>query len=203
MILINSVLLSEDYKTMSVVLTTDPASDKSALALFIQVGSCYLNGDPGVDVSSRLVTQVGSDIVTAEIPISDISSADGSINYSCGYNKTIFDGIFSVQATDVVAAVEQADEKPLLNAYYQSLVLAHRILAIDTPDKLNETNLVYLLLKAAVSYTMLEKTEQALAAYQRVEALNESVPQEFYSPELAPCGIGTGCWIVDGVYVKF
>lgn len=203
MIIINSVIISDDFKTMSVVLTTDPASDKSALTLHVQVGACYLGETPGVDVTPRLVTTGGSDIVTADIPIEDISSADGSINGSCDYNKTIYDGIFSVQVADEVAGVPEADEKPVLNAYYLSLVLAHKILAIDRPEKLNETNLVYLLLQASISYTALEKTEEALGAYQRAEALCESAPQEYYSPELAPCGIGTGCWIVDGVYVKF
>lgn len=203
MLTINNITLSADYKTMNVVLTTDAGSDQLNLTLFIQVGTCYLSENPGVDVTHRLEITPGSEIVTAAIPIADISSNTGEIANNCEYDKDIFDGIFSIQASDIVLAIDQYDEKPVINPYYMSLVLGHRILDIDSNEKLNETNLVHLLLQASISYVAQEETELALSAYSRVEILNQSAPQEWYKSELAPRGVGVGCWIVDGVYVKF
>lgn len=200
---INSILLSDDAKTLNVVLTLDENSDNGTnLTMSLAVGENYLQQSLNITIDTEYINITeGSSIVTAAIPIEVISSAEGSIVE--GYTKDIFDGIFVILVQDTVNSIIQYAEKPIINAYYLALALAHKILAISNSDTLEETNLTYLLLNASITYISLEKTEEALGAYQRVQALCASEPIEYFTTEISSCGVGTGCWIIGGVYVKF
>jgi hypothetical protein len=158
-------------------------------ALKLYIGDDYLSDD-FVDLSvyiqptERFVTFLTPD--TPEI--------------AAVYSKDIFDGVFTI----VIESSEGAEfitGRSLVNLYSSSLCLAHKILALDDPKKLNETNMLYLYMQATATYIVAGQTEQALGAYDRVEAIVTNAGDDFLKTDIAPCGEGTGCWIVNGVYV--
>jgi len=197
MVTIDNLSFNEDYRVLNVEFRVDLNSDPASRKLFIYPDECYLSKTP-IDVSAYIGV-ISGDTYNAAIPIEALISAESP---ACGYDKPIFDGVFAVHVeTNIGGAIDEA-EKSITNLYYASLCFSHSVLAIDTPDKLNEVNLMYLLMNAVINYIALDMTEQALEAYAKVVALCESAPAEFYETDVAACGIGLGCWIVNGVYVK-
>ena len=209
MIKIDNIALDPTYKILNVMFTLDAAHTPDSEELVLYIGSCYL-AEKGTVIPEGFITKPDAVTRVASIPVEYINGdpfasipvPEASGNDGCPYSKPIYDGIFTVVASQEVGGEIEKVEKAIINAYYSTLCLSHMTLAIDNPDKLNETNLLYLLILASVDYIQLELIEQALAAYEKVEAICESAPKEFYQTDVNACGQGMGCWIVNGVYVK-
>ncbi len=192
MITITSASFSEDYKSLNFSISPGTVVPK----VFLYIGSCYLNETEVLEVTSYLVGNSG------EIPIEDISTYYAVITNNCGYDKAIYDGIFTLKATDTVNSSLQEDTKAVLNLYYLAACMANSILAANTEEEFNELNLMYLFGVAATNYIVLGSIESALEAYAKLETLCNAGNRKYYTTEIAECSEGLGCWIVDGVYVK-
>jgi len=198
MVSIDNLAFNSDYRVLNVSFRVDPQSTPASRKLFIYPDACYLSKLP-IDVSAYMVL-TGPEAYEAAIPVAALLEPD--VATECVYTKPIFDGVFSVHIETYIGSELDEIDKPITNLYYTSLCFSHAVLAIDNPDKLNEVNLMFLLMNAVTNYTTLEYTEQALEAYAKVVSLCESEPKEYYQTDIAACGQGLGCWIVDGVYVK-
>lgn len=112
---------------------------------------------------------------------------------------TPLSGIFIVNITndDPTPDIKEAG---ILSDYLLVLCLANKTIQQNQESDLNETNYLFLLVEAVKSYMSEEQYEQALSAYDRAEAICE-VDSENYTTDILPCGEGTGCWIIDGVYI--
>lgn len=116
------------------------------------------------------------------------------------YTKDIFDGAFTI-VIETSEGEEFITGRTLINMYYANLCLANKVIAIDNEKKQNEAFMMFFYMQAAITYVTAGLTEQALGAYDRVEAIVKNSPDEFMQTDIAPCGQGTGCWIINGVYV--
>ena len=112
---------------------------------------------------------------------------------------TPLSGIFIVNITndDPTPDIKEAG---IMSDYLLVLCLANKTIQQNQESDLNETNYLFLLLEATKSYMSEEQYEQALGAYARAESICEADPEN-YNTDILPCGEGTGCWIIDGVYI--
>ena len=157
--------------------------------LQLYIGSDYLTLENAIDLTANVgLAETTNFILTPDSPeIADV------------YTKDVFDGIFTIVITTDENAVKTGAS--LLNAFYASIALANKILAVDSKDKWNETNMLFLYLQAAITYMAANYIEQALGAYEKVEAIVLAAGNDYLITDVLPCGPGAGCWIVDGVYV--
>ena len=108
-------------------------------------------------------------------------------------------GIFVVNVTNSDATPD-TEEEAIMSDYLLVLCLANKTISQNQESDLNETTYLFLLLEAAKSYMSEGQFEQALGAYDRAESICEADPNN-YDTDILPCGEGTGCWIIDGVYI--
>ncbi len=189
MITITTFQLSDDFTQLTIDLQAAAAETIETLRLYM--GSDYLNSTIYADLDSELVADPNhpSFFLTVDSP-----------SVAAVYDKEVFDGIFTLVAT-TSEGEDFTSGATIINAYYTSVCLANKILAQDSEKDLNETNLLYLLIDAAISYVVASMTEQAIGAYERAEIICEAAGDDYLETDVLPCGEGTGCWIVDGVYV--
>ena len=201
MITIDTLEFNETFDVIHLIFDVGvtPSDD---LGLYVYVGNCYLTSSR-VDVTDRLGQKAGTKY-EASIPIVAIydPEAEHQIVGNCDYTKSIYDGIFTIVVENNISGQSDIGEQAIMNAYSISLALAHKILSIDNSDKLNETNLLYLLPIAAANYIEQGLIVEALEAYNKAAILCESFPAEYLETDVAKCSKGLGCWIVNGVYVK-
>jgi len=112
---------------------------------------------------------------------------------------TPLSGIFIVNITnnDPTPDIKEAG---IMSDYLLVLCLANKIIQQNQESDLNETTYLFLLIEATKSFMSEEQYEQALGAYDRAESICEADPNN-YDTDILPCGEGTGCWIIDGVYI--
>jgi len=203
MIVINSLNLSQDFKTIHVAFEVDASSSQDSVGLKIYIGDLYLSKE-GVDIVDPTSFDFSSfPQVLVTVPITLVSDYYGDvIPNNGGYDKDIFDGVFIVEPYAEESALPVITEKSITNLYYTSMVLCHKVIALNSPDKLNEVNLLYLLMDATNRYSIANQIELCLGAYDRVLAICESEPQEFYDTDVSSSGEGVGNWIINGIYTK-
>lgn len=183
---VNTFQLDATFTQMTI--DFDVAAGHTCSDLKLYIGENYLTGDY-VDLTALVgVAENTNILLTPDSP--EIAPV---------YSKDVFDGIFTIVITSTENALLTGSS--LLNAYYSSICLANKILALDTSDKLNETNLLFLYIEASITYTASDEIEQALSAYSKVEAICNTAGEDYLITDVLPCGEGIGCWIVNGVYV--
>lgn len=202
MIIINSLTLSPDYKTLTVDFNVDPSSTHETVGVTLYVGELYLS-EVSIEMPIQLFTTYALPNYVMEIPIEAVSDYFGiPISNNGGYNKPIFDGIFTVVPHAMVGSEEEKTEGGIANIYYNSMALCHKVIQLDSVEKMNEVNLLYLLIEATNMYMNASQIEQGIGAYSRVNAICESYPQEFFDTDISPDGEGVGSWVINGVYTK-
>ncbi len=191
MITVNNFSLSDDFTTITISLTAGNGYEITDLKLYM--GSDYLSSTVYADLNTYLSGNPNSPAFDITVDTAEVALV---------YDKDVFDGIFTIVAkTDEGIEDEFTSGATIINAYYTSICLANKILAVDSGALLNETNLLYLLIDAAITYVASSMTEQAIAAYERAEAICNAAGADYLQTEVLPYGEGTGCWIIDGVYV--
>jgi hypothetical protein len=182
---IEEFYLSEDYKVMYVKIVVPLTFEVTILHLYI--GDDYLS-DTFADLSAY-ITSSPNYVFSIDTP--EIKAL---------YDKEIFDGPFTIVVT-TDEGPEFITGRTLINMYYADICLANKTLALDSPDKMNEVFMLFLYMNAAVTYVLAGQTEQALGAWDRVSAIVQNSGSDALNTDVLPCGQGTGCWIINGVYV--
>jgi len=187
---INTFQLDATFTQMTI--DFDVAATYLCTDLKLYIGDKYLSTDPAdyVDLTS----------LTGPTEHTNILLTPDSPELVGFYTKDVFDGIFTIVITSSETPAVPTGSS-IINAYYSSVCLANKILAMTTPEQLNETNLLYLYLDAAITFIASDLIEEALAAYDKVEAICNAAGDIYLETDISPCGDGIGCWIVDGVYV--
>lgn len=184
MITIHNFSLDSSFKVFHINYELDSGNTTQSLKLY--VGDRY-----GTSEFFDLTANAGSgNVVDFLIDIDDPIFTT--------YPKPVFDGLFTLVVKD---NTNDTEETVLLNAYYSSLCLANSIITTEDVSDWNELNAVYLYLQATFTFIEQEKLEQAINAYSRVEAICASKGTDYLVDDVAECGEGTGCWIVNGVYI--
>jgi len=116
------------------------------------------------------------------------------------YNKKVFDGPFTI-VVETSEGVNFITGRTLINMYYATICMANKTLALNNEKKMNELFMLFLYIQAAITYVTAGQTEQALGAWDRVDAIVKNSGSTGLNVDVLPCGQGTGCWIVNGVYV--
>jgi len=174
---------SDLYSINLVFNSTSPITD-----LVMYLGDGY-TGDP-IDLSAKLTGATSYDFSGINaLSATDLGLPEG----------TPLAGIFIVNITnsDITPEIEEAG---ILSDYFLVLCLANKVITQNQESDLNETTFLFLLLEAIKSYMAEEQLEQAIGAYDRAEAICEADPDS-YTTDILPRGEGTGCWIIDGVYI--
>jgi hypothetical protein len=182
---ISEFKLSDDFKVMYATILVPPPFVITKLQLYI--GDDYLS-DVYADLSAYIT--VNPDYIFS-IDTPEIKAL---------YNKEIFDGPFTIVVTTDEGA-EFITGRTLINMYYADICLANKTLALDSIEKMNEVFMLFLYMNAAVTYVLAGQTEQCLGAWDRVDAIVKNSGSDALKSDVLPCGQGTGCWIVNGVYV--
>jgi len=182
---IEEFYLSEDFKVMYAKVVVPIANAITAIHLYI--GDDYLS-DTFVDLSAYITP---SPNYTFSIDTPEIRAV---------YSKEIFDGPFTIVVT-TDEGPEFITGRTLINMYYADICLANKTLAVNEVDKMNEVFMLFLYMNAAVTYVLAGQTEQALGAWDRVNAIVQNSGNDALTTDILPCGQGTGCWIINGVYV--
>jgi hypothetical protein len=188
MTIIEEYYLSADFTTMYAKITVPVANQITKLYLYI--GDAYLNENPVILDA----------YIQPSNPSYEYQFSVNTPEIAAVYNKDVFDGPFTI----VVETDEGPDfitGKTLINAYYAMICLANKTLALDDEKKMNELFMLHLYIKAAITYVTAGQTEQALGAWDKVEAVVENSGDDFLNIDVSPCGEGSGCWIIGGVYV--
>lgn len=187
MTIIENFYLSEDFTEMTA--TINIPVGRSITKLYLYIGDDYLNENPVI---------LDAYIQPGPTFIYKFSTSTPEIK--AVYTKPVFDGPFTI--------VVETDEGPefitgrtLINVYYATICLANKVLALNDEKKMNEVFMLHLYIKAAITYVTAGQTEQALGAWDRINAIVKNSGEEFLDIDVLPCGQGTGCWIVNGVYV--
>jgi len=188
MVIINDFSLDPSFTLLNINATLDTGSVCSSLKLYI--GSDYLSETKFIDLTALAGS---TESISIELSIDDPLLTPY-------YNKEVFDGVFTI-VVESDAATDNIAEAILLNAFYSSICIANMVIAHDDVDEWNELNMVYLLLQAAITYAQTELIEQAVGAYEKVEAICKAKGDTFLNTNISECGQGLGCWIVNGVYV--
>lgn len=181
MINITEFYFSEDLKTITLEVTSPSEVD----SVTMYVGDGY-TGDPK-DLSSKLLP--GNTGFAFTITATDLGLPEGEP----------LSGIFIavITNTDPTPDIKEAG---ILSDYLLSICLANKIIQQNQEKDLNETTFLFLLIEATKSYMTEEQLEQALSSYARAESICKADPEN-YNTDILPCGEGTGCWIINGVYI--
>jgi hypothetical protein len=182
MITITTFSISTDYKSVSLVIDSGVGNTFTGLEMFL--GSDYLVPTP-IDLSDKLTS--------TRIETLTITNVDLGLEAS----ETI-KGIVTMHCT---ASDNAENTTAIANLYYANLCLANMIIANDVSNGFNDINTIYLLLKAVSIYLTSNRIEDALNAYERIEAMLNNSNHYLVTDDLTPCEAGSGCWIVNGTYI--
>lgn len=179
---ITTFTIASDFLSLNLVI--DAGTGNHFHNLYMYIGDNYLS-DTYVDLSDMLT---GAQTETLEITNEDL-----------GLTATEeLVGIFTIYA---VASDNSTNYKGVVNLYYANLCLANMIVNKESYVLFDELNTIYLLLKAIGIYLPLNKVEESLNAYDKIVAICEKNPSYLLDADIDPCETGSGCWIINGVYV--
>lgn len=182
MITITTFSISTDYKSISLVIDAGTGETFADLEMFL--GSDYLVPTP-IDLSSKLAgTQVETLTITnVELGLDATETIKGIVTMHC------------------INSNDDEETAAIANLYYANLCLANMILADDVTNGFNDINTIYLLLKVVSTFLVSGRIENALNAYERIEAMLNNSEQYLVTDDLTPCVAGSGCWIINGTYI--
>lgn len=186
--IVSTFQLGPSFTEMFIAFDTGAGNICTDLKLYI--GENYLTSEY-VD----LTTYVGSSNIT------DITLDITDPLLVGKYTKPVFDGIFTIVITSNEGG-STVTERALINAYYTYICMANKVLAVNNSDKFDELNLLYLFLEASITYITTDMVSLALNVYTKAEAICVAAGPDYLKTDIAECGEGVGCWIVNGVYVK-
>lgn len=171
---------------LGIDLNFDNGSGNTCTSLWMYIGSDYLT-PAYIDLTSL----VGATQVVDLTGVNKITPADLGLDAS-----TPLSGIFTVY---IVASDAATKESAIMSDYLLSLCLANKTIQQNQDEDLNETSYLYMLIQGTKTYLSEDQVEQALGAYERAASICEAC-SDCYETDILPCGEGTGCWIIDGVY---
>lgn len=186
MLQITQFNFTEDLMAIEMVLTSTSVID----SLIMYIGDGYIS-DP-IDLSARLSPPLTDYVFTGSsaITATDLGLPEG----------TPLSGVFIAVATNTDSGSPETTEEGIMSDYQLTLCMANKIIKQNHEDDLNETTFLFLLIEAAKVYMTEKQFEQAIGAYERAYSLCANDPENF-NTDILPCGEGTGCWIIDGVYI--